>query len=73
MTKKCKNTQKIARNLGGFYPDSGFFKNVLGLFCITFLSSFYDCRQINSLPGMDRRVPTRRGQVAGERYVIKRF
>ena len=43
------------------------------MFILEFNESHVKTRQINSLPGMDRRVPTRRGQVAGERYVIKRF
>ena len=37
------------------------------MFILEFNESHVKTRQINSLPGMDRRVPTRCGQVAGER------
>ena len=50
------------REIWGFLPGFWIFKKCPWIVC-----------QINSLPGMDRRVPTWRGQVAGERYVIKRF
>ena len=58
MTKKCKNTRKNCAKFGGFYPDSGFLKNVLGLFCITFFRVHFmiDFRSTpyQAWTGMDR-------------------
>ena len=68
----------MIQKISDFSPDPGFFLESVKKYrrsskTEVYLGTHWQVAGKNSLPGMDRRVPTRCGQVAGERYVIKRF